>query len=101
MMRPGATLINTSRAAIVDEQPVIEALLNGHLGGAGFDVYWSEPLAAGHPLRSMEHVVLTPHIGGASDDVVVEHSRQAVAAVQAWVDGSPIPNAVTHASAPR
>lgn len=96
MMRPGAILINAARAAIVDEQPLIDALLSGHLGGAGFDVYWDEPLAADHPLRAMEHVVLTPHIGGASDDVIVEHSRQAVAALRAWADGWVSPDTAAH-----
>jgi D-3-phosphoglycerate dehydrogenase / 2-oxoglutarate reductase len=92
MMRAGATLINAGRAAIVDESALVAALRSGHLGGGGFDVYWDEPLPADHPLLAMEHVVLTPHIGGASDDVIVEHSRQAVAALRAWAEGSPVPN---------
>lgn len=94
MLRPGATFINAGRAAIVEEAALLEALRSGHVGRAGFDVYWDEPLPADHPLQTMEQVVLTPHIGGASDDVIVEHSRQAVVALSAWAGGSPVPNAV-------
>ncbi|MEQ3553074.1 NAD(P)-dependent oxidoreductase [Pseudonocardia nematodicida] len=86
-MRPGSYLINAGRAAVVREDALLDALRSGHLAGAGLDVFWTEPLAAGHPLLDLPSVVLTPHIGGASDDVVVEHSRQAAAALRAWAAG--------------
>ncbi len=61
-MRPGAILVNTSRGPVVDETALIEALLAGHLAGAGLDVYDPQPPAAGNPLLQLEQVVLTPHV---------------------------------------
>lgn len=65
-MRPGAFLINISRAAIVDRDALIEALDTGRLGGAGFDVHYAEPGDRDEPLKRYPNVVLTPHIAPAS-----------------------------------
>lgn len=92
LMKPTAFLVNAGRAAIVDENALIEALRSGAIAGAGLDVYWREPLAIDHPLFELEHVVLTPHIGGASDDVIRNHSQQAAAALEAWRTGAALPN---------
>ena len=65
-MKPSAVLINVSRGAIVDEAALVRALQAGAIGGAGLDVFSSEPLArSGHPLSplyGMENVILTPHL---------------------------------------
>lgn len=90
-MREGAYLINAGRAAVVEEQPLIDALRSGHLAGAGLDVFWTEPVPTDHPLLSLPNVTLTPHIGGASDDVIVEHSRLAANALRAWQAGGTLP----------
>ncbi len=63
-MRPGALLINVARGGCVDEPALIDALSSGHLGGAGLDVFSSEPLPADSPLWRMPEVVITPHVGG-------------------------------------
>ncbi|WP_084143295.1 NAD(P)-dependent oxidoreductase [Amycolatopsis taiwanensis] len=97
-MRPGAYLINAGRAAIVAEQPLIDALRSGHLAGAGLDVFWTEPLPPDHPLLELPTVTLTPHIGGASDDVIVVHSRLAADALRAWHAGGQ-PAALANAAA--
>jgi D-3-phosphoglycerate dehydrogenase len=65
-MKRGAFLINAARGPIVDEKALIEALVSGHLAGAGLDVYEVEPLPVDSPLRTMENVVLAPHAGGAT-----------------------------------
>lgn len=63
-MKPGAILINTSRAELVDEPALLAALREGRIAGAGIDVYLQEPVAADHPLLGMDNVVLTPHTAG-------------------------------------
>jgi D-2-hydroxyacid dehydrogenase (NADP+) len=63
-MKPGATLINVARGAVVDEAALIAALHSGKLGAAGIDVTVEEPLAANSPLWTMANVVLTPHTAG-------------------------------------
>lgn len=68
LMRPSAVLINAARGGLVDEAAVIERLSDGRLAAAAFDVYRDEPLPADHPLLSLDNVVLTPHIGAATEE---------------------------------
>jgi D-3-phosphoglycerate dehydrogenase / 2-oxoglutarate reductase len=69
-MKPGSRLINASRGTVVDIDALAEALRSGHLGGAAMDVFPVEPKGAGQafesPLRGMNNVLLTPHIGGST-----------------------------------
>lgn len=87
LMKPTAFLINAGRAAIVDREGLVSALVEGRIQGAGMDVYWDEPPAPDDVLFTLPNVTLTPHVAGASDDVVLEHSRLAADHVIAWLSG--------------
>ena len=63
-MRPGSILVNASRGPVVDEQALIGRLQSGHLGGAALDVFEQEPLPPDSPLREIDNVFLSPHVGG-------------------------------------
>jgi phosphoglycerate dehydrogenase-like enzyme len=65
-MKPGAFLVNISRAAIVDRDALMAALQSGRLGGAGIDVHYQEPGDPDEPLKQFDNVVLSPHIAVAS-----------------------------------
>ena len=72
-MRPGSWFINVGRGEIVDEPALIESLVDGHLGGAGLDVFAVEPLPPDNPLWVLPNVIITPHSSGTTD---LSHRRQ-------------------------
>ncbi len=79
-MRPGAILINTSRGTVVDLEALAAALDSGRLGGAALDVFPAEPASNDQPfdvlLRGRENVLLTPHIGGSTEEAQVGIGRE-------------------------
>lgn len=84
-MKPTALLVNTSRGPIVAEQALIDALRARSIAGAALDVFDTEPLPAGHPLRTLDNVVATPHIGYVADRAYHIFFSDAVAAIAAWI----------------
>ena len=66
--KPGVRLINCARGGIIDEAALTRALASGHVGGAALDVFEQEPPPADHPLLRFEQVVVTPHLGAATDE---------------------------------
>jgi phosphoglycerate dehydrogenase-like enzyme len=90
LMKPSAYLINTSRGPIIEEAALIAALRERRIAGAGLDVFDVEPLPIEHPLRELDNVVLTPHLG-----YVVEQNYRAFFAgmvddIRAFLDGKPL-----------
>ena len=86
-MKPTAFLVNTARAAIVDESALIVALREHRIAGVGLDVHLVEPLPPNSPWLTLPNVILTPHIGGATSDVVRHHSEMVVADIKRWLRG--------------
>jgi len=89
LMKPGAILVNTSRGPIVVEGDLLAALKKQKLHAA-LDVYEREPLPADHPLRALENVTLSPHLGYVHEDNYRIFYRDTVENVAAWMAGKPI-----------
>jgi len=89
-MKPDASLINTSRGPLIDQDALVAALRAGRIGGAALDVYDREPLPADDPLRFVPRLLLTPHIGYVTRETYAVFYRQTVEAIRAWLDGAPI-----------
>lgn len=88
-MKPTAIVINTARAAVIDQKDFIEALENHTIGGAAVDVYWQEPVPANHPLLSMRNVICTPHMAGLTTDVDQWSGTMMGQEVLAYLNGEP------------
>jgi lactate dehydrogenase-like 2-hydroxyacid dehydrogenase len=92
-MKPGSYLINTARGGIVDHEALADALRTGHLAGAGLDVYPHEP-AVPEPLLGLENVVLLPHLGSATSETRIAMGMKALANVEAFARGEPLPDGI-------
>ncbi|MFI9757608.1 D-2-hydroxyacid dehydrogenase family protein [Streptomyces sp. NPDC051963] len=90
LLKPTAYLINTSRAAIVDQDALLTALHEGRIAGAGVDVFDTEPLPADHPMRTAPRLLATPHLGYVSQANYATYYGQAVENIQAYLAGSPL-----------
>ena len=82
LMKPGSVLVNCSRGGIVDEEALYEELKNGHLAGAAVDVFEQEPYNG--PLKELDNVVLTPHIGSYAKEARI---RMEIESVQNLIKG--------------
>lgn len=89
-MKPDAVLINTARGPIVDERALVEALQQHRIGGAGLDVYDSEPLPPDHPLRQTDNTLLLAHCGWPTDAGYARMIPETVRVIEAFLDGAPI-----------
>ena len=86
-MRPSAFLLNLARGKVVDEPALAEALQAGRIAGAGLDVFEVEPLPPGSPLWGMANVILTPHVGGLSDNYAAQATPLLLANLAAYAAG--------------
>jgi D-3-phosphoglycerate dehydrogenase len=86
-MKDGAFLVNTARFGIVEEAPLMEALRSGRIAGAAFDHFPNEFLPTDHELLSMPNVVLTPHIGGTTEETELEQTRSVADGIASLLQG--------------
>jgi phosphoglycerate dehydrogenase-like enzyme len=90
LMKPTAYLINTSRGPIIDEAAMLAALRDKKIAGAGLDVFDVEPLPLDHPLRKMDNVVITPHLGYVSTQNYKHYFTGVVEDIRGFLDGKPV-----------
>lgn len=90
LLKPTAYLVNTSRAAIVDQEALLAVLREGRIAGAGVDVFDVEPLPADHPMRTAPRLLATPHLGYVSRANYATYYGQAVEDIQAFLAGAPV-----------
>jgi glyoxylate reductase len=92
-MKPGACIINTARGDLIDEDAMIAALAEGRLGGAGLDVYPTEP-AVNPRLLALPNVMLIPHLGSATEEGREAAGEKLIANIRFWMDGHRPPDMV-------
>ncbi len=89
-MKPGACLLNASRGTVVQIDPLAAAIKSGHIGGAAIDVYPDEPESNSEgftsPLRGLPNVILTPHIGGSTEEAQEAIGREVSAALIKYIN---------------
>lgn len=91
-MRPGAFLINTARETLVDERALDDALASGHLAGAALDTVRAGSGPGRHPLLRHPNVVITPHIGGATRETLIQGAEMIAADIARFAAGRPLKN---------
>src|ERR1700732_1188397 len=91
LMKPTARFVNTSRAPIVDDAALIEALQARRIAGAAVDVFDVEPLGPDHPFRKLENVLATPHVGYVTEDLYRTFYGDAAANIAKWLQTTATP----------
>ena len=89
-MKPTSYLVNTARGPIVDEAALLDALQRKAIAGAGLDTFSVEPLPLDHPLRRLDNVVLTPHLGYVTENNYRRYYSDMVEDIAAWLNGAPV-----------
>ena len=87
LMKPTAYIVNLSGAEIVDGGGLKAALEERTIAGAALDVFETHPIAPNHPLIGLDNVVLTPHVGGATDETIERHSEMMASDIVRFLDG--------------
>jgi phosphoglycerate dehydrogenase-like enzyme len=93
-MKSSAFLINIARGDVIDEEALMEALQNGTISGAALDVFEQEPLPETSPLWTMDNVILTPHIAGATDHYIERAAPIFYHNLKQYIAGQPLMNVV-------
>ncbi|KAM0755578.1 D-isomer-specific 2-hydroxyacid dehydrogenase NAD-binding subunit [Meredithblackwellia eburnea MCA 4105] len=90
LLKPTAILVNTSRGPLIDEDALLDLIKSKRILGVGLDVFDQEPLPKDHPIRSLDGVVLSPHMGYVEDENYNSWFKSQVANIQAFLKGQPI-----------
>ncbi|HEY7542746.1 MAG TPA: NAD(P)-dependent oxidoreductase [Methylomirabilota bacterium] len=101
MMKPSAILINTGRGALIEREALLDALTQNKIAGAGLDVFHDEPLKPGDPFLALANVVLSPHNGGQTPEVIRDGLLRAIENVENYLAGKPTDTVVVPAKARR
>lgn len=86
LLKDGVYFVNTGRAATVEEEPLYRACASGKVKAAAFDVFWREPVQPDDRFMVLPNVIGTPHIGGATHDVVVHQTTMICDCIDAWLE---------------
>lgn len=86
LMKPTSYLINTSRAGVIKEEDLIEALETRAIMGAALDVFWEEPLSEDNPLLSLDNVTLTSHLAGDTVDAIPKSPKLLVEEINSFYE---------------
>jgi len=89
LMKPSAFFINTAKATLTDEGALLAALKDGRIRGAALDVFDEEPLQADNPFLELDNVLATPHLGGATRDVLRHQSDMVSTDIVRYLNGDP------------
>ncbi|WP_315837984.1 D-2-hydroxyacid dehydrogenase family protein [Bradyrhizobium prioriisuperbiae] len=89
-MKPTSYLINTSRGPLVDEAALLALLQQRGIAGAALDTFAQEPLPVDHPLRKLDNVLLTPHLGYVTEENYSRYYQDMVENIAAWLKGAPV-----------
>ena len=101
MMKPAAILINTGRGALVEREALLDALTQSKIAGAGLDVFHDEPIKPGDPILALQNVVLSPHNGGQTPEVIRDGLLRAIENVENYLAGRPTDTVVVPVKARR
>lgn len=93
-MKPGSYFVNTARETLVDEVALDDALASGHLAGAALDVVRTSAEPGRHPLLRHENVVMTPHLGGATRETLLQGAEMIVDEIGRFAAGAPLVHVV-------
>ena len=87
MMKDGVIVVNTARGKLIDENALFDALVSGKIRAAGLDVHYEEPLSEDNPFKTMDNVILTPHIAGLSYETFHNMMFDAIKNIVAYENG--------------
>ena len=87
LLKPGSYVLNTAAYHVIEEEALVQGLQSGRIAGAALDVHRSHPIPPNSPLLKLENVILTPHIGGATDGTVERQSWMMVEEIHRFLQG--------------